>query len=90
MAAKESIAGELSGLLRSMPRFGAPVAERAGWLLRKADLLARVAEEESDPRVARNARGLACAARRQARDLTHELLEEIDSSPDLWTGGALR
>ncbi|MEQ7125399.1 hypothetical protein ABN034_12860 [Actinopolymorpha sp. B11F2] len=87
MTTKASIAAEMSGLLRSMPRYGAPVAERAGWLLRKADLLARIAEEESDPRVARNARGLAAAARQQARALTHELLEEIDNSADIWTGG---
>ena len=90
MSTKQSIAAEMQSLLRSMPRYGAPVAERAGWLLRKADLLARIADEESDPRVAKNARGLAAAARQQARVLTHELLEEIDSPGDLWTGGELR
>ncbi|GAA5033788.1 hypothetical protein [Actinopolymorpha pittospori] len=78
MTWQPSIGAQLGALLRDMPGLGADRADFAAWLLRKADLLTRISEEDPDPQMQIQARGLAEVARRQARRLAHMATNTTD------------
>jgi hypothetical protein len=60
---------DISALLRSRPGPDAPIPVLAAWLDRKADLFDRIALASGDELLTVEARALAAAARRCARDL---------------------